>query len=349
MDITVNKFGTCPDGEASIYTLINDLGMCIRLTNYGGIIQSILVPDKNGILADVVLGFDSLEEYLGEHPYFGALIGRYSNRITKGKFSINGSEYQLQKNNLSNTLHGGIKGFDKKLWAAEIIQEEHYIGVRLTGVSPDGEEGFPGNLSLGVSYLLNNDNELIIKYKAYTDKTTIVNLTNHSYFNLIGAGTESILEHDLYIKSNKIVETNTELVPTGKLLDIENTAFDFSTYKKIGFDISQNNNTQITNGGGYDHNFVLNNKSLELVAKVKENKSGRLLEVLTDQPGMQLFTINFKNRMIGKGQKSYFGRAAFCLETQDFPDAPNHPNFPSTLLEPGAIYSRETRYRFSTI
>lgn len=348
--ISQKVFGATEDGQAMLFTLENKNGMTLSVTNYGGIITSLNVPDKNGAIADVVLGHDSLASYIEGHPYFGALVGRYGNRIAKGEFSIDGTTYTLATNNGPNALHGGIKGFDKKLWNTQIIENSDAVGVEFSGVSVDMEEGFPGNLTVKVRYLLNNDNELRLEYEATTDKTTIVNLTNHSYFNLKRAGDGDILGHELMIAADKFTPVDATLIPTGELRSVENTPFDFREPTTIGARVDDVENEQIKFGGGYDHNFVFTDQSdqLKLVATAYEPTSGRFMEVLTTEPGVQFYCGNFLNgKNIGKGGIPYEKRNGFCLETQHFPDSQNQPDFPSTLLKPDEKYETQTVYRFS--
>ena len=343
MSIIKSNFGKTKEGQSvDLYTLTNANGMTIKITNYGGIVTSLKVPDKNGQWDDVVLGFDSLEKYLEGHPYFGALIGRYGNRIAKGKFTLNGTEYQLAANNGENHLHGGIKGFDKVVWNAEIVKKENEVGIKLNYLSKDGEEGYPGNLSVAVIYTLSNNNELKILYEAETDKPTPVNLTHHSYFNLKGAGNGDILGHLLTIHADRFTPVDDGLIPTGELKSVKDTPMDFTVPKAIGERIDRVK-------GGYDHNYVLNgwDGSLKRVAKVVEPLSGRVMEVWTTEPGLQFYSGNFLDGTItGKDGKVYNKHYGFCLETQHFPDSPNKPQFPSTILEPGEKYTHTTVYRF---
>lgn len=344
----VIQFGKTSDGEAQLYRFKNANGMEVRITNYGGIITHLFTPDKSGNLNDITLGFDSLEQYLAQPPYFGALIGRYGNRIAKGKFSIGEEEYILAVNNGQNHLHGGIKGFDKVLWNAKVVEKENAIGLLLTYLSPDGEEGYPGNLSIQVHYWINNENELTITYEATTDKTTPVNLTNHAYFNLAGVGNGDILNHELKIVADAFLPVDATLIPTGILRATKGTPFDFLSPTPIGASISDTYE-QIQLGGGYDHNFVLNKtgKELTLAATAYEPTTGRLMEVFTEEPGIQFYSGNFLNGTLqGKGT-TYTKRTGFCLETQHFPNSPNQSDFPSTLLQPGETYRTSTVYKFS--
>jgi aldose 1-epimerase len=346
MEIKRAVFGSLPDGTAvDIYTLKNKSGLEAQIMTYGAILVSLKLPDRTGAFADVNLGFDTLEGYLGTHPYFGAIIGRYGNRIAKARFTIDGVEYRLAQNNNDNTLHGGIKGFDKVVWKAEAMQFADSVGLKLTYLSKDMEEGFPGNLAVTVIYTLANANELRIDYEAATDKKTPINLTNHAYWNLKGEGNGDVLGHVLRIEADGItaVDSAANLIPTGAIQPVAGTPFDFTSPHAIGERIAQVE-------GGYDHNFVLKSGggTLALAARVEESGSGRILEVWTDQPGIQLYTGNFLDgTVVGKGGKAYRKHYAFCLETQHFPDSPNHPNFPSTILEPGKTYKTTTVHKFS--
>jgi aldose 1-epimerase len=319
--------------------------MEVGITNYGAIVTSIRVPDRSGAFADVVLGFDSLEGYLGKHPYFGAVVGRYGNRIAKGRFSLNGVEYTLARNNGENALHGGLKGFDKQVWTGREVPG----GVELQYVSKDGEEGYPGTLTATVKYTLTPENELKIEYLAVTDKPTVVNLTSHSYFNLAGEGQGDILGHQVTIHADRFTPVDAGLIPTGELRPVEGTPFDFRKPAAIGARIDQADE-QLKRGGGYDHNFVLNSGggAPAMAVRVVEPISGRVMEVLTDQPGVQFYTGNFLDGTIkGKGGKVYRRRYGFCLETQHFPDSPNQPAFPSVVLQPGEPMRSTTIYRFA--
>jgi len=342
------SFGTTPDGDANLFSLKNKKGIEVKVTNYGGIITSIIVPDKNGKMADVVLGFDNIAQYLAPHPYFGAIIGRYGNRIANGKFKLDNNTFTLVKNNGEHHLHGGTKGFDKMIWEAEEIKTPNKVGVKMTYTSPDLEEGYPGNLEVVVQYSLTQDNQLIISYEAKTDKKTLCNLTNHSYFNLAGEGNETILDHELTVHADQITPIDEGMIPTGELQSVAATPFDFRNATAIGKRI-EDKDQQLKNGHGYDHNFVLNQrKKEESAAALFDPKSGRLLEVFTTEPGVQIYTANWlDNSLIGKSEKSYPKRSAVCLETQHFPDSPNQPNFPSTTLEPNDLYVSTTIYKFS--
>lgn len=345
-----SDFGKMPDGQpVELFTLTNKNGMQVEITNYGGAIVSILAPDRNGKMADVVLGFENLKGYLGNQPFFGALVGRYANRIAKAKFTLDGHEYKLAANDGPNTLHGGLKGFDKHVWTARELKGAE-PAIELTYLSKDGEEGYPGNLKAKVVYTLSNDNSLKIDYSATTDKDTVLNLTNHSYFNLAGEGSGDILKQTMMINADKFTPVDATLIPTGELRSVQGTPFDFRKATAIGARIGDKDE-QINLGHGYDHNFVLNRKGpgLSLAARAEDPASGRVLEVLTTQPGIQFYTGNFLDGKIhGKGGKVYGHRAAFCLETQHFPDTPNHPKFPTAELKPGQTYHQVTVFKFST-
>ena len=345
MEVRRELFGRLPDGTpVDIYTLINKSGIEARVMTYGAALVSLKLPDRNGAFADVNLGFDNLEGYLGTHPYFGVIVGRYANRIAKGRFTLDGVEYQLAQNNNGNTLHGGLRGFDKAVWRAEAIQVADGVGIRLTYLSKDMEEGYPGNLSVTVVYMLTNAQELRIDYEAVTDKKTPVNLTNHAYWNLKGEGNGDILGHVVQLEAEKYtaVDSPVTLIPTGAITAVAGTPLDFTSPHAIGERIAQVE-------GGYDHNFVLRSGggTLTLAARVEEPETGRILEIFTDQPAIQLYTGNFLDgTVVGKGGKAYQKHYGFCLETQHFPDSPNHPNFPSTILEPGQKYRTATVHKF---
>ena len=343
MTIKKEYYGNVGDQMVYLYTLKNKNGLEVAITNYGGIITSILAPDHNGNFDDIVLGFDSLGGYLSEHPYFGCIVGRYANRIAKGKFELDGQEYELATNNGPNHLHGGVEGFDKKIWKATDIVKTDSIYLVLEYTSPDGEEGYPGNLNVKVTYVLNNENELKIFYEAKTDKHTPVNLTNHSYFNLAGAGKGNILDNKLLINADRYTVVDETLIPTGELRPVENTPMDFKNSKKIGKDLDQVK-------GGFDHNFVLNNQGkFSKVAEAFEPESGRVLEVFTAEPGIQFYSGNFLDGSVtGKNGRVYHQHYGFCLETQHFPDSPNQPDFPDVILKPGEKYQYQTTYKFST-
>jgi aldose 1-epimerase len=344
-------FGTTPAGEeVDLYTLVNAKGLRARIMTYGAIVVSVETPDRDGKLADVTLGYDTLEEYIKDNPYFGSVVGRYGNRIGNARFTLDGVEYALAANDGENHLHGGIKGFDKVVWRAEPAEREDAVGLKLNYVSKDGEEGYPGTLTCTLTYLLTNDNELRISYEAETDKPTPVNLTHHSYFNLAGQGTGDILGHELMINADRFTPVDATLIPTGELRSVEGTPMDFRTAKPIGRDIGQDDE-QLRLGKGYDHNWVLNDAdgSLALAARVFEPTTGRVMEVYTTEPGLQFYSGNFLDGSnVGKGGKVYEHRYGFCLETQHFPDSPNKRNFPSVILRPGERYTSTTVYRFGT-
>ena len=330
--------------ELKSYELTNSHGMKMVVTNFGGRVVSLFVPDKNGKLEDVVLGYDSLKEYLNENPYFGALIGRYGNRIAKGKFSLNGKEYHLPVNNGENSLHGGPIGFHNVYWEVTDVNKNF---LSMTYHSKDGEAGYPGNLDVTVSYTLTETNEFAIDYEAKTDQETVVNLTHHSYFNLAGAGNGDILNHELTIYADEFNAVDSGLIPVGAPRAVLGTPFDFTTPHKIGERINQEDE-QLKFGKGYDHNWVLKKAKamMWMAAKVTEPVSGRTMEVWTSEPGVQFYSGNFLDKEIGKGKKAYPFRSGFCLETQHFPDSPNHPDFPSTVLKPGEKYWQKTIYKF---
>ncbi len=344
-------FGKTASGEAvDLFVLTNKSGVEAAITNYGATVVSLKVPDRSGKIGDVVLGFDSLEGYLGKEPYFGAVVGRYGNRIAKGKFKLNGVEYSLPVNDGPNSLHGGIHGFDKKVWTARDASTPAAPAVELTYISRDGEEGYPGTLTATVTYTLTDANELRLDYTATTDKDTVQNITNHSYFNLAGQGEGDILSHEIMLNADKFTPVDATLIPTGELKDVKGTPFDFTTPTAIGARIDQKDE-QLVRGKGYDHNWVLRGGGGSMVraAQVYEPRSGRVLEVLTTQPGVQFYTGNFldgANR--GKGGKVYPHRGGFCLETQHFPDSPNHPDFPTTTLKAGEKFQSTTVFKFST-
>ncbi len=347
--ITTQPFGKAGSSTVELYTLRNSKGFEVSITNYGGIVTSIKAPDNLGRIEDVVLGFDSLSGYLAEHPYFGALIGRYGNRIGKARFQLDGKEYVLAANNGPNSLHGGRKGFDKVVWQAQADGSSAEPSLTLNYTSQDGEEGFPGTLKATVKYTVTENNELKIDYTATSDKNTVVNLTNHTYFNLSGAGNGDILNHEIHLFASKFTPIDSDLIPTGKLADVRGTPFDFTTPVRIGARINDENE-QIRHGLGYDHNFVLDSGggTLAPAATVRDPKSGRFLEVSTTEPGVQFYTGNFLDgTLIGKAGKPYQKRYGFCLETQHFPDSPNQPAFPSVVLAAGGKYSSSTVYRFS--
>lgn len=342
--VTRQDFGKLPDGSAiDLYTLSNGKGMEARIMTYGAAVVSLTAPDKAGKYADVVNGMDNVEGYLKPVPYFGAAIGRYGNRIGGAQFTLEGQQYHTPKNDGDNTLHGGNRGFDKRVWTAK----ESNGGVEFTYVSADGEEGFPGTLTAHILYTVTPDNELRIEYNATTDKPTVVNLTNHSYFNLKGQGEGDILDHQVTINADRFTPVDKGLIPTGELKAVAGTPFDFTKATAIGARIGQNDE-QLVFGKGYDHNWVLNGSGMKKAAEVYEASTGRVMEVSTDQPGLQFYTGNFLDGTIhGKGGKVYAQRSAFCMETQHFPDSPNKPSFPTTELKPGEQYHTVTVYKFS--
>ena len=350
MKIEERPFGKTRQGEsASIYTLRNTNGVEAAITNYGGIVVSLCVPDGRGEFDDIVLGYDTLDEYIENNPYFGSIIGRYGNRIAMGRFVLDGKEYVLATNNDSNHLHGGLKGFDKVVWDARPVEGAEGPTLELTYLSPDGEEGYPGNLSVRAIYVLTNDNGLRLEFTATTDKPTIVNLTHHSYFNLSGDARQSILDHEVMIVADRFTPVDENLIPTGELRPVAGTALDFTTPTPIGGRINADDQ-QLKYGGGYDHNWVLNKQAgtFALVARVCEQTSGRIMGVYTTEPGMQFYSGNFLDgTIVGKGGIVYKHRCAFCMEPQHFPDSPNKPHFPPTVLRPGEQYRSVIEYRFS--
>ena len=352
LSVTETPFGTMPDGQkVGVFHLRNASGMEVDVITYGGAVQSIKVPDKNGHIADVALGFDNLNDYLHTDTYFGALIGRYGNRIAKGEFALDGKTYHLPINNGPNTLHGGPKGFNTKVWAASPIETPNAVGVELTLWSPDGDMGFPGDLAVTARYTLDNNNDLRIHYSAVADKPTVVNLTNHTYFNLAGAGNGTVLDQVAMINANKVTPIDSTLIPTGKMMDLAGTDLGFTTPTPIGAHIRADNQQlkyAEPKQGGYDFNYVLNNPGdlNALAAAVTDPKSGRTIEMYTNEPGVQFYTSNFLNDVHGKDGKVYQHWGAFTLEAQHFPNSPNQPNFPSTELRPGEKYSQTTIYKF---
>jgi aldose 1-epimerase len=346
MGIQKESFGKTPDGrQVDLYTLTNANGLKARITNYGGIVVSFEVPDSNGKVADVTLGYDKLDGYIKNNsPYFGVTVGRYANRIGKAKFVLNGVEYKLAANNGENHLHGGIKGFDKVVWDANEVKTKDGAGLKLTYKSKDGEEGYPGNLTCSVTFTLTKNDELKISYEAVTDKPTVVNLTNHAYWNLAGQGSGDILGHELMLNADKYTPVDKGLIPTGEIKSVKDSPMDFTKPMTIGSRIDKVE-------GGYDHNYVLKSGggALSLAARVYESKSGRVMEVYTTEPGIQLYSGNFLDGTItGKAGKVYKKHYGFCLETQHFPDSPNKPEFPSVVLNPGEKYTTVTVYKFST-
>jgi len=349
-NIKKQSFGKTADGTpVDLHILTNRTGAETAITNYGGIVVWLKVPDRKGNLGDVVLGYDSLDGYRNDKAYLGALIGRYGNRIAHGKFILDGITYTLPQNNGENTLHGGIKGFNKQVWQAEEIPGPNGPALRLHYVSQDGEEGFPGNLSVQVIYTWTDQNELKIEYSATTDKDTVLNLTQHSYFNLAGAGSGDVLQHQVTLHSDHFTVIDSTLIPTGEIRSVQGTPFDFRTPVAIGGRIDDNDQ-QLKYGIGYDHNWVLESGRSDapfLAAQAYDPHSGRTLKVWTTEPGIQFYSGNFLDGIRGKAGKIYNRRDAFCLETQHYPDSPNHPNFPSTVLKPGEHYHSITVYKFS--
>jgi len=346
-EVTVDDFDS-----VRLYTLTNDHGMTVKVTNYGATVTAIIVPDRDGKLADVALGYDRLEDYINalDKPYFGAIVGRYGNRIAKGEFSIDGETYTLATNNGENHLHGGNFGFDKVVWNAKPVSGSDWSGVELSYLSQDGEEGYPGNLQVSVTYQLSSDNTLTVEYLATTDKATPINLTQHTYFNLKGEGEGTILDHQLMLNAKHYTPVDQGMIPTGKLESVANSPFDFTTSKPIGRDIEKDHE-QLEYGLGYDHNYVIegDRDAMNLAARVYEPTSGRILEIHTQEPGIQFYCGNFLNgKLKGKSGKPYVHRGGFCLETQHYPDSPNQPDFPSSILRPGKEYRSKTTFHFST-
>lgn len=337
----IKKWGEADGKEVFQYTLTNTKGTTVKILNYGGTVTDIITPDRKGVKGNVTLGFASLEGYLKGNPFFGCLVGRYANRIAKARFSLDGKTYHLAPNNNENCLHGGLIGFDKKVWDATLSPDKELL--QLTYNSPDGEEGFPGNLTATVVYSLSEENELKIDYSAITDSATPVNLTNHAYFNLSAGKDANVLDHELLLKSGYYTTTNDKVIPTGDLVPVKGTPFDFNTAKKIGKDIERT-------GNGYDHNFVLGNTGeLKFISALYHAGTGRLMETYTTQPGVQLYTANFLNIPTDytPGNIKYGKHAGVCLETQHYPDSPNQPAFPNTILRPGETYHEVTIYKFS--
>jgi aldose 1-epimerase len=343
--ISSEAFGKIDSAEIRLYTLVNEKGMQVRIMNYGATILGVLVPDRDGNIGDVVLGYDSLAGYLQkENPYMGALVGRYGNRIAHAQFSLDGKTFNLAANNGNNSLHGGIKGFDKVIWKATPMPGDSIISLRMEYLSRDGEEGYPGNCKVTVVYSLTPEDELKIEYSASSDKPTPINLTNHSYFNLSAGLDSTILSHALMINAYRFTPVNNELIPTGKIQNVKGTPMDFTKVKFIGSDIAKVK-------GGYDHNYVLNkiDSSLALAVTAYDSLSGRVMEMFTTEPGVQFYTGNFLDgKLIGKKGKHYVQHAGFCLEAQHFPDSPNQPSFPNVILSPGQEYNQLTIYKFST-
>ena len=350
MSIDKQPFGKVNGKAVDLYTLTNANGMAAKITNYGGIMTELWVPDKNGEPGDILLGYDTLDEYVKNNPYFGALIGRYGNRIGKGKFTLGGKEYTLAQNNNGNHLHGGIKGFDKVVWDARAVRKSDSVGLELKYISKDREEGYPGRLNARIVYMLTNDNELTVEYWATTNKKTVCNLTQHNYYNLGGHASGTILDHQLMLNSDFFTPTDAGLIPTGEILKVEGTPMDFNKATAIGARVNTDYEP-LKFGGGYDHNWILDKGDMQgkmtLAAKVTEPKSGRTMEIWTDEPAIQFYCGNFLDGTnVGKGKVAYQHRTGFCLETQHYPDSPNHSHFPSTVLLPGQEYHTKTVHKF---
>ena len=346
--VTPAPFGILPDGQpVTVFTLTNRQGMQVKVLDFGALISAIQVPDRDGTFADVVLGFERLEPYLANSAFLGAVIGRYGNRIAEGRFSLDGKDYQLAVNNAPNHLHGGNQGFHQVMWRAEPFTTDDAVGVTFTRSSPDGEDGYPGKLDVTLTYELDNDNALHLRYHAVTDQATPINLTNHSYFNLAGQG--SILGHEVTIDADRYLPVDAGSIPTGELADVTGTPFDLRQSTVIGDSITLQHE-QLRIGRGYDHNFVLNQQpgqALNLAATVREPQSGRVMQVYTQEPGVQFYSGNFLDASQHGKLRAHSYRGALCLETQHFPDSPNQSHFPSTILRPGQVYQTETVYRFS--
>ena len=344
--VTTQSFGSFDGKDVSLYTLTNKKGDVLKLSNYGAVIVEIIVPDRNGKKENVTLGYDNLDGYVNGDPYFGKVVGQYANRIAKGKFTLDSVDYTLAINNPPNALHGGPTGWHSRVWDAQVLKNTDFPAIRFTYNKPDMEEGFSGNVVAEVVYTWTDNDEIIVDYKVTTDKKTVVNITNHAYFNLHGAGVGDILDHEAVIKASSFTPVDSTLIPTGEIRPVEGTPFDFRTQHLIGERIGEDYD-QLKLGGGYDHNFVLDNAE-EVDATVYDPSTGRVLEVLTDQPGVQLYTGNFLNgTQTGHGGKIYNYRSGFCLETQHFPDSPNQPAFPSVILMPEEPFLSSTTFRFS--
>ncbi len=346
--VQVSEFGHVPDGTTiHLYTLTNAKGTVAKIMTYGATVTELWVADRTGRKRDIVFGFDSLDGYRGPQPYFGAIVGRYGNRIAKGHFTLDGTQYTLATNNGPNALHGGIKGFDKVVWQAQPVDVEHAAAVKFTYHSADGEEGYPGNLDVSVTYTLTDDNELKLDYTATTDKATVLNVTNHSYFNLAGADSGTVLDQVMYLNADNYTPVDSTLITTGEIAPVAGTAFDFRKPMAIG---ARLNAPELKEVGGYDINYVVNGEAgkMRLAARAEDPKSGRTMEVWTTQPGIQFYiAIGLDGSIKGKHGAAYPKYGAFCLETQHYPDSPNHPNFPSTVLRPGQTYSQQTVFKFS--
>lgn len=351
VEVTKKPWGRTPDGTAvDLFTLRNARGAEATITTYGGIVVTLLMQDRNGRMGDIVLGYDNLQGYIDKTPYFGCLVGRYGNRIGDAKFTLDGTTYTLAKNDGPNSLHGGARGFDKVVWSGRSVESKDGAALELTYLSRDGEEGFPGNLKVTAVYTLTNDNELKLDFSATTDKPTVCNLTHHSYFNLRGQGDGDILGHEIMINAARITPIDKTLITTGEYMPVEGTPFDFRKPAAIGARINESD-TQLGYGPGYDHNWVIDKPAgqLGIQATVYESTTGRVLEVLSDEPGLQFYSGNFLDGTIkGKGGVVYQKRTGFCLEPQHYPDSPNKPQFPSVVLRPGQLYQNTIIYRFST-
>lgn len=344
--IKKENFGIHQGKEVFLFTLTNKEGNVLKLTNYGAKITWIEIPDKAGKKENITFGFDTFDGTVNDDPYFGSVVGRYANRIAKGKFTLDSKEYSLALNNGPNALHGGPKGWHSVVWNSEIVEKTEYPTIKFSYLSPDMEEGYPGNMQIEVVYTWTDNNEIVIDYKCTTDKKTILNITNHAYFNLHGAGNGDILDHELVIKASSFIPVDSTLIPTGEIRPVSGSPFDFMTQHTIGERILESYD-QLIYGKGYDHNFVLDNKE-DVDITVYEPVSGRLMEVITDQPGVQFYCGNFLDgKIIGHGGKPYIFRSGLCLETQHYPDSPNHANFPDTELKPGETFNSKTIYRFS--
>ena len=349
MKIEKVGYGTLAGGvEVPLYTLVNAQGMTARITPYGGTVVSLTAPDRDGEMGDVVLGFDTLEAYPERSPFFGCLVGRYANRLAHAAFTLEDAKIQLEKNDGENALHGGREGFDKRVWNAVARETTHGPALELSLVSPNGDQGYPGSLSVNVVYTLTDDGALRLDYTAWTDKTTVVNLTNHSYFNLSAGAAPTVLDHELMLNADAFTPVDETLIPTGEVRPVAGTPLDFSESTPIGARIDADD-VQLAYGGGYDHNWVINGQpgTLRLAARVTEPLSGRVMEVLTTEPGVQVYTANMMPPIEGKGGAVYQRRGAICLETQHFPDSPNKPEFPTTVLRPGETFRSTTIYRFT--
>ncbi|NNF34247.1 MAG: galactose mutarotase [Saprospiraceae bacterium] len=349
MKVSRKLFGNISGQQIYQYILSNDNGMELKVINYGGIVTHLLVPDKEGNIKDVVLGFDHLDGYLGDHPFFGAIIGRYGNRIAHGQFSINDKIYRLPINNGGHCLHGGVETFSHKIWDIEPIEHHEYCGLKLSLTSPDGDQGFPGNLNVEVHYLLDDSNTWRIKYRAITDQATVVNMTQHAYFNLKGHDGGPVLKHSLRLNADHFTPVDETMIPTGEIASVENTPFDFRYPQEVGLMMDGGLDPMIEGARGYDLNYVLNGVDGELrpIAEVVNNVSGIVMEVCTTEPGAQLYIGNWLDGIKGKGGVAYHAYHGLCIETQHFPDAPNHPHFPSTFLLPDEVLESETSYSFS--